>query len=260
MSFPATLCLGVLVVNSTSDFFAMRRLCAGKLLASIIWEQAEILKTEPGNRLPGRFIKSGMGKTPYFLRHVFQLTVRNMTDILTDKTTTQAGVPASAPLHCQTNPRRILMVEDDCDIRQINAMVLHHAGYYVDTAEDGVFAWEALGASRYDLMITDNKMPHLTGMDLLKKLHATRKALPFIMATGEIPEKEFTQYPWIQPTATLLKPYTVEELLGAVQTALRTIDGARVKISTPYWPSALTIACLERFAGCKLSAMPECRS
>jgi PleD family two-component response regulator len=48
---------------------------------------------------------------------------------------------------------RILVVDDEPDIRRINAMVLHRAGYHVDTAEDGVFAWEALGASRYDLMI-----------------------------------------------------------------------------------------------------------
>jgi len=34
-------------------------------------------------------------------------------------------------------------------------------------------------------MITDNNMPNLTGMELLKKLYATRMALPFIMATGK---------------------------------------------------------------------------
>jgi hypothetical protein len=51
----------------------MRRVCAGKLAASIIWEKAEILKAEPGNRLQGRFTKSGMGKTPYILCHIFSL-------------------------------------------------------------------------------------------------------------------------------------------------------------------------------------------
>ncbi len=116
------------------------------------------------------------------------------------------------------NPRRrILVVEDDPDIRRINAMVLHRAGYHVDTAEDGDYAWEALGASHYDLMITDNNMPNLTGMQLLRRLHATRRVLPFIMATGKMPEEEFTQCPWLQPAAKLLKPYTAEELLGVVE-------------------------------------------
>ena len=139
----------------------------------------------------------------------------------------QAGEPAGALLPCEASPpRRILVVDDEADIRRINAMVLHRAGYHVDTAEDGAFAWEALGASRYDLMITDNNMPNLTGMELLKKLYAMRMALPFIMATGKMPEEEFAQYPWLQPAATLLKPYTVEELLGAVKKALREADDA----------------------------------
>ena len=139
----------------------------------------------------------------------------------------QAGEPAGTSLPREASPpRNILVVDDDPDIRRINAMVLNRAGYHVDTAEDGDFAWEALGASRYDLMITDNNMPNLTGMGLLKKLYASRMALPFIMATGKMPEAEFTQYPWLQPDATLLKPYTVEELLGAVKTVLHEADGA----------------------------------
>jgi DNA-binding response OmpR family regulator len=123
-------------------------------------------------------------------------------------------------------PRSILVVEDDPDIRRINAMVLHRAGYHVDTAEDGAFAWEMLGVSDYDLMVTDNNMPNLTGMELLKRLYATRMILPFIMATGIMPEVEFTQCPWLQPAARLFKPYSVEELLGAVTKVLRETDDA----------------------------------
>ncbi len=142
-------------------------------------------------------------------------------------TISRAGEPVSALLPCEASPSRsILVVDDDRDIRQINAMVLHRAGYHVDTAEDGTFAWEMLGVSDYDLMITDNNMPNLTGMELLKKLYATRMAPPFIMATGKMPEEEFAQCPWLQPAATLLKPYSVEELLGAVKKVLREADVA----------------------------------
>jgi DNA-binding response OmpR family regulator len=96
----------------------------------------------------------------------------------------------------------------------------------VDAAEDGAAAWEALNADSYDLMITDNKMPRLTGMELLKKLYASRMALPVIMTTGELPTEEFIRYPWLQPTATLLKPYTIAELVGTVKKVLREADGA----------------------------------
>ena len=140
---------------------------------------------------------------------------------------TQVEKPAGTSLPCEAGPpRNILVVDDDPDIRRINAMVLHRAGHHVDTAEDGAVAWEALGTSRYDLMITDNNMPNLTGMELLKKLYASRMALPFIMATGKMPEEEFVRYPWLRPAATLLKPYMVEELLGVVKKVLRETDDA----------------------------------
>ena len=169
------------------------------------------------------FIKSGMGKTPYSARNVFQLIVC----IMRDKITAKAGVPSGAPVQCQTSPPcKILVVDDDPDLRRINAEVLHRAGYRVDTAEDGAFAWEALGATRYDLMITDNQMPNLTGMELLKKLYASRMAMPFIMATGKLPEEEFARCPWLRPAATLLKPYTIEELLGVVEKVLCETDDA----------------------------------
>jgi|SRR5208283_3338025 len=134
-----------------------------------------------------------------------------------DKTISQAGESTCAPLP----PCRILLVDDEPHIRQLNTGALIHSGYHVDAAEDGAAAWEALGADSYDLMITDNNMPRLTGVELLKKLHATRMALPVIMTTGKLPTEEFTRYPWLQPAATLLKPYTIAELLGTVKKVLR---------------------------------------
>jgi hypothetical protein len=46
-------------------------------------------------------------------------------------------------------------------------------------------------------------------------------ALPVLMVTGNFPAWEFTRHPWLQPAATLLKPYTFEELLGKVREVLR---------------------------------------
>ncbi len=69
-------------------------------------------------------------------------------------------------------------------------------------------------------------MPKVSGVELLKKLHSTPMALPVIMATGALPREEFTRYPWLQPAATLLKPYTGADLLGTVQEVLRATNGA----------------------------------
>jgi DNA-binding NtrC family response regulator len=133
----------------------------------------------------------------------------------------QGGKSASAPARSTTNAsKRILVVDDDVDIRRVNAEVLSRFGYHVDAAEDGAAAWDTLQLNHYDLLVTDNQMPKVSGVELLQKLHAVRMALPVIMATGTLPIAEFTRYPWLQPAAMLLKPFTGNELLGTVARVL----------------------------------------
>jgi DNA-binding response OmpR family regulator len=112
------------------------------------------------------------------------------------------------------------VVEDDGDIRRLNTDALTHYGYRVDTAQDGATGWDAIQHNRYDLMVTNNEMPDVTGIDLLKKLHAARRAVPVIMATAVLPADEFTRHPWLQTAAMLIKPYTVGELVLAVREIL----------------------------------------
>jgi DNA-binding response OmpR family regulator len=117
-------------------------------------------------------------------------------------------------------PSHILVAEDDVFFRRLNTQVLSRSGYQVDAAANGAAAWLALKADRYDLLITDNLMPKLSGVELLRKLHAARMALPVILASGASPEKEFTQALWLQPAAILLKPYTSQEMLSTVKRVL----------------------------------------
>jgi len=141
---------------------------------------------------------------------------------------------ATAPFQPQTSPPlHILVVDDDTNIRQFCAESLGLCGYRVDAAEDGAVAWDALQLNSYDLLVTDNNMPKVTGVELLKKLRAARMALPVIMATGILPQQEFIRYPWLQPDATLLKPFTIAELLGTVKEVLRATDSPREQIAPP---------------------------
>jgi two-component system chemotaxis response regulator CheY len=119
------------------------------------------------------------------------------------------------------------MVEDDSFIRQLTTEALSLWGYKVEGAEDGSVAWNLLNAGSYDLMITDNSMPKLTGLELLKKMRAARMALPVIMATGVLPTAEFARSPWLKPAATLVKPYTIAELMGKVNEVLCAAEDAR---------------------------------
>ena len=121
---------------------------------------------------------------------------------------------------------RILFTDDDEDIRRLNADALKQMGHQVDTAEDGAAAWEALSKTCYDLLITDNKMPKVTGIELLEKVRGAGMALPIIMATGSLPSEAFARQPWLTPEGTLLKPYTLPELLKMVKSVLNARAGA----------------------------------
>jgi len=121
---------------------------------------------------------------------------------------------------------RILVVDDNISIRELTTEILIGAGYNVDTAPDGAAGWEALQAKQYDLVITDNFMPRVTGIEMVKSLHAAQMNLPVIMATAIFPQEEFQLHPWLKTVPTLLKPFRSTELLSTVRKALSVSEGA----------------------------------
>ena len=122
--------------------------------------------------------------------------------------------------HQPYHGKRILLVEDEPLICQFCVKALRNSGYVVDAAGDGTTAWIALQLYDYDLLITDNDLPTLSGVDLLKRLHAACFVLPVIMATGNYPQEEFNRHLHLPPATVLLKPYTVAKLLTVVNGAL----------------------------------------
>lgn len=163
-----------------------------------------------------------------------------------DLNNSAAKAPASLPLlRIAQVPRRILVADDDYYIRQLTSKLLTRHGYEVDLAEDGNVAWDAIQVNCYDLLVTDNNMPRVTGIELLKKLHAAHLNLPVLMATGTLPTGEFVLYPWLQPAATLLKPYSNAQLLGTVRDVLQATDVNREMNPPQNWPAKPLINGLE---------------
>jgi PAS domain S-box-containing protein len=143
-----------------------------------------------------------------------------------DNELSAAGEPAEAPPPCPANsPHRILVVDDDRDTCQLSLDVLGGAGYHVEGVKDGAAGWEALQANHYDLVITDNTMPKMSGVELIEKLRSAHRAVPVLMATEYLPTHEFSRQPWLRPDATLQRPFSNDELLAAVKNVLRTEDG-----------------------------------
>jgi DNA-binding response OmpR family regulator len=133
----------------------------------------------------------------------------------------------NAPPKAKEAAHRILVVEDDISIRQLNTEMLIRSGYEVDGAADGEAGWEALQAKRYDLLITDNLMPKVTGIEMIKKVYAAGMQVPVIMATAILPQEEFISNPWLEAVPTLLKPFRGTELLTTVRNVLSARDGIR---------------------------------
>lgn len=130
-----------------------------------------------------------------------------------------------APVGGQTHPpKRILVVNDESDTRQFYCEVLTQSGYQVDTAQDGDAGWQT--ASRdpdsYDLMITDNNMPKMSGVELVRKLRSARMALPVIMATSAVPPN----IDGLQIAAILTKPFYPNQLVQTVKDVLHAANSA----------------------------------
>jgi DNA-binding response OmpR family regulator len=151
----------------------------------------------------------------------------------------QAGELAGASVQCPTNSsHRILAVDDDSDLRVLYAEVLARPGYHVDAAEDGAAAWEVLQANNYHLLITENSLPKLTGVELVRKLRSARMAVPVVMAARRLPTHELVQNPPLQLAALLSKPFYISELLQTVRAVLRATDSSRKQLDPlPNWRS-----------------------
>ena len=146
-----------------------------------------------------------------------------------------SGVNDSGCEPCQKQPNsqpRILVVEDDCDLRQLTAEVLIDSGYQVEVAVDGSAAWTALKHSKYDLLVTDQFLPKVSGVELLKKIHAARMTLPVIMATRFVPKWEFALHTWLLPVKMLFKPYSSQKMLGMVKSVLDETANAHAGITS----------------------------
>ena len=127
----------------------------------------------------------------------------------------------SAPPASRSKPRsRLLVVDDEKALRNLHLEVLTCAGYEVIAVADGALAWNAIQTQHFDLMITDNSMPKVSGVELISRMIAANIRLPIIMATGALPEHEFKRYPWLKNMALLVKPISNNALLSMVDKVL----------------------------------------
>ncbi len=133
---------------------------------------------------------------------------------------------------------RILVVDDAPDALELIERNLTASGYQVFTAPGAVEAIRILDGTPVDLVITDLKMPKVSGLDLVQHVRENFKDTEVMMITG---------YPTIEGAVTavkagsqeyLTKPFTDEELLSVVRSVLDILQARRNAQSAPAQPPA----------------------
>ncbi len=116
---------------------------------------------------------------------------------------------------------KILIVEDDAEIRAILAATLKEACFAVDTAESGETGSYMARTNDYDLIILDNILPKKHGIEVCQELRAAEITTPILMLS--VRSEVTTKAKLLDAGADdyLTKPYSVEELLARVRALLR---------------------------------------
>ncbi len=117
-------------------------------------------------------------------------------------------------------PARILVVDDEPSIREILCDFLRMEGFIAHDAADGKLALEALAQSRFNLLITDLKMPNMGGIELLAEARARHPELMALLMTGYGTVETAIQAMKNGAYDYLLKPFKVEEVVLTIRRAL----------------------------------------
>lgn len=106
---------------------------------------------------------------------------------------------------------RILCVDDEPDILQLMADFMELMEIDLMTADSGKEGLEILLAENgnFDAVVTDIKMPHMTGLELLKEMRAVGLTIPVIMASGQFDEDPDQLAREHNIAATITKPFTL---------------------------------------------------
>ena len=130
----------------------------------------------------------------------------------------------------QASEKRILVVDDEPDVRNFLATCIEDAGFQVETAVDGEDALAKIKADAPDLMTLDMVMPRKSGIELMRALRAEEKwaKLPVIVITAHARDefgsddiKSFNAFTSnLRPRYTMEKPVTPVKLLEAIHEIL----------------------------------------
>ncbi len=131
----------------------------------------------------------------------------------------QTSAPASAS---QSAPRklRVLVVEDEAQVRDIEAEYLRHGGHVVETAANGKEGLQKFRAGGFDLVVADRAMPEMNGDKMTAAIKESAPRMPVVMVTGFADMPLDQVQVGSQPDLIVRKPITQEALCQAIAQVL----------------------------------------
>jgi two-component system phosphate regulon response regulator PhoB len=125
--------------------------------------------------------------------------------------------------------RKVLIVEDDPQLREMYRMALRAAGYAVIAVEDGADALRQIDQAIPALVVLDLGLPRLAGRDVHRELKARTdtRDIPIVIVTGtDISETDAKDF-----ACVLRKPCDADRLVAAVDQCVRRANGGQLQLS-----------------------------
>lgn len=119
------------------------------------------------------------------------------------------------------NEKRILIVDDDDEIRELLEFDVRASGYFVDTASDGMEGLNKALNNTYDLILLDVMMPKMNGFDVCKNIRRAKLSIPILMLTAKGTIDDKTEGFDCGADDYLVKPFDIQEVLLRIRVLLR---------------------------------------
>ncbi|MDP4662441.1 MAG: response regulator [Salibacteraceae bacterium] len=131
--------------------------------------------------------------------------------------------------------KKILLIEDNLDVRENTAEILELAGFDVSTAENGKRGVEQATSKDFDLIICDIMMPELDGYGVLNILNKNPRtsAVPFIFLTAKAEKMDFRKGMSMGADDYLTKPFEETDLLDTIELRLKRASKLAAPAATP---------------------------
>lgn len=124
-------------------------------------------------------------------------------------------------MQAPSSGRKVIVIEDDPEIRGIVRTLLASEGFEVEEAADGLSALERVFLTQPDLILVDLKLPGLDGAEICKRIRAGRLDTPIIVISAA--KEEFDRVLLLELGADdfLVKPFGARELLARIKAVMR---------------------------------------